>query len=219
LRAGKAIEVSHMNEFLDHLDSVSVFGRSAAALFLVLIVNFAITALHSYQELLGRGGPLWRNFGAIVGVYVPNGLGFVLFTAGLVLALWALALAGIAGWLPFVGFVGPSVSAAALGALIGARLSDTAISHVALHAAGYRPNPGLSSTLLYVVEAVFMLIAFQKGLAGDPTATMCGFLAGALVFVLVLPLLWLARLAIPAWRRTRWSRWQPLPAWATETST
>jgi hypothetical protein len=210
------MEVSHMNEILDHLNSVSLFGRSAAALLLVLGLNFAITALHSYQEWTGRGGPLWRNFGAIVGLYVPNSAGFLVFTAGLTLALWALALAGIAGWLPFVGVVGPSVSAAALGALIGARLSDTAISHVALHAAGYRPNPGLSSTPLYIVEAVFVLIAFQKGLAADPTAAKCGFLAGALAFVLVLPVLWLARLAIPAWRRTRWLRWQPLPAWATE---
>ena len=56
-RAGKAIEVSHMNEFLDHLNSVSMFGRSAAALYLVLGVNFAITTLHSYQEWMGRGGP------------------------------------------------------------------------------------------------------------------------------------------------------------------
>jgi hypothetical protein len=205
-----------MNDVLDHLNSVSMLGRSAEVLFLVLGLDFAITALHSYQELLGRGGPLWRNFGAVVGVYVPNILGFVLFTAGLVLVLWALALAGIAGWLPLVGLVGPSASAAALGALIGARLSDTAISHVALHAAGYRPNPGLSSTSLYVAEAAFILIAFQKGLAGGPTAAKYGFLAGVLAFVVVLPLLWVLRLVIPAWRRTHWPRWQPLPAWATE---
>ena len=72
-------------------------------LVLILVADFVITLLHSYQEWKGAGAPLWRNFGAIVGVKIPDLLGFLVFTAGLTLALWALALIGIAGlprWIP-----------------------------------------------------------------------------------------------------------------------
>ena len=205
-----------MSEFLDHFDLVSVFGRSAPALLLVLGFDLAITILHTYQEWRGRGGPLWRNFGAIAGVYLPNWLGFLLFTVGLILGLSILALVGIVGWLPLVGPMSSSASAAALGGLIGARLSDTALSHVILHVLGYRPNPGLSSTPLYVVEAAFIAAAFQRGLAADPIAAGSGFVSGALLFALVLPMLWLLRSLIPSWSRSPWRRWQPIPAWAAE---
>jgi len=47
--------------------------------------------------------PLWRVFGAVVGVWIPNGLGFALFTVSLTIVQWAVGLAGIAGWLPIVG--------------------------------------------------------------------------------------------------------------------
>src|SRR5262249_29186616 len=49
-------------------------------------------------------------------------------------------------------------TAAALGVLIGARLSDTIASHALLYTVGYRPNPGFSSTPLYVIEAFFWLV-------------------------------------------------------------
>src|SRR3954454_11263144 len=117
-----------MDRALDHFHQISGFGRSAPLLILVLAANFAITALHSRQEWKGAGAPLWRNFGAIVGVKIPDWLGFVGFTAGLTLILWTLALIGIAGlprWMP---------PAFALGALIGARVSDTLVSHVLLNA-------------------------------------------------------------------------------------
>jgi hypothetical protein len=103
--------------------------------------------------------------------------------------------------------------AAALGVLIGARLSDTLVSHMLLHFLGYRPNPGLSSTPLYVLEALFMIVAFRGGLQADPQAACKGIAAGAIFFVLVLPLLWLLRLLIPPWRRECWRRWQPMPSW------
>ena len=147
---------------------------------------------------------------SIVGLYLPDWVGFLLFTLSLILVLWSLAFVGIAGWLPLVGLFGTSASAAALGALIGARLSDTAISHVLLYALGYRPNPGLSSTPLYVLEAVVIGVAFHKGLAADPAAAWTGFIGGVLTFMLVLPALSLVRLVIPAWRRPRLSRAQPM---------
>jgi hypothetical protein len=51
-------------------------------------------------------------------------------------------------------------------------------------------------------------------LAADPASAKIGLVLGILAFVMVLPALWLARAAIPSWRRTPWPRWQPIPAWA-----
>ena len=199
-----------MDEVLDHFDSISGFGRSAPLLILVLAANFAITGLHSFQEWKGAGAPLWRNFGAIVGVKIPDAAGFLVFTAGLTLTLWALALIGIAGlprWIP---------PAFALGALIGARVSDTLVSHVLLNALGYRPNPGLSSTPLYILEALFLSVAFRAGLAADPASAHWGIVVGAGSFVAVLPLLWLVQLLFPGARRERWQRGHAIPAWVTD---
>ena len=199
-----------MDQALDHFNQISGFGRSALLLIIILAADFAITGLHSFQEWKGAGGPLWRNFGAIVGVKIPDLLGFLGFTAGLTLGLWALALIGIAGWPRW------SAPAFALGALIGARVSDTLISHVLLNALGYRPNPGLSSTPLYIIEALFLIMAFRAGLAADWASARCGIVAGAGFFVVVLPLLWLLQFVAPGWRRERWQRGQAMPAWVAD---
>jgi hypothetical protein len=100
---------------------------SAPLLALILAADFAITSLHSYQELKGVGAPLWRNFGAIAGLDVPDRLGFLFFTVVLTLILFTTGFVGIAG------LFGPCLTAVALGALIGARLSDTIVSRLALH--------------------------------------------------------------------------------------
>jgi hypothetical protein len=186
--------------------------NSAPLLILILVTDFAITLLHSYQEWKGAGAPLWRNFGAIVGLDIPDQWGFPFFTVLLTLTLFVIG---------FVGIIGPlnaSWTAAALGALIGARLSDTLVSHVLLYAVGYRPNPGLSSTPLYVLEALFIAFVFQPHLAADPVFAIAGLAAGALSFVLVRPLLSLARLLFPSLRRPAWVRWQPMPSWAAADS-
>jgi hypothetical protein len=202
-----------MDQALVHFDQISGFGRSAPLLLLILAADFAITALHARQEWKGGGGPLWRNFGAIAGVKIPDPLGFLGFTAGLTLGLWALALIGIAGWFPLAGSVGIGCAAFALGALIGARVSDTLISHVLLNTLGYRPNPGLPSTPLYILEALFLMVAFRAGLAADWASAFSGIVAGAGFFVAVLPSLWLLQLLIPGWRRERWQRGRAMPAW------
>jgi hypothetical protein len=204
-----------MDAVLTHLNQVPVFGRSTPALIAILAANLAITAIHSYQEWKGAGAPLWRNFGAIVGLKVPNWLGFLLFTAVLTLALWAVGLVGITAWFPLIGLVSPSIAIGALGVLIGARLSDTLVSHLLPHGAGYRPNPGLSSTPLYVIEALFVAFAFHAGLAAYPRSAAIGVSLGALFFVAVLPSLWLVRCAVPAWSGTPWLRGQPIPPWAS----
>ena len=205
-----------MAAILDHLDKVSVFGPSAVALFLILGLDWVFTGIHTYQEWRGEAAPLWRVFGAVVGVWLPHWLGFLLFTVTLTLVLWGVGFAGIAGWLPCVGELSEPAPVRALGILIGARLADTLISHWGLYALGYRPNPGLKSTPLYVLEAVFILLTFWRGLAHDPRAALCGFAIGAVVFILVLPALRGLRIIVPSWRREPWVRWQPLPAWAMD---
>jgi hypothetical protein len=205
-----------MDQALTHFDQVSSFGRSATLLVLILAANFAITAFHSWQEWKGPGAPLWRNFGAIAGLKIPDALGLLGFTVLLTLTLWILGLMGIAGWLPVLGPVGNGCAAFALGALIGARLSDTLVSHVLLHYRGYRPNPGLSSTPLYVLEALFIIVAFRAGLQADPLWAWIGILLGAGFFVAVLPLLRLLRSLLPGWRREPWQPGLPMPAWAID---
>jgi hypothetical protein len=204
-----------MGAMLDHLDQVSVFGRSAVALFLILGANWAFTLIHILQEWKGEDVPLWRVFGAVVGVWIPNWLGFLLFTLSLTAIQWAVGLAAIAGWLPFHGMVSLPVAVGALGALVGARVADNVISHWGLYGLGYRPNPGLSSTVLYSVEAIFILATFWKGLSLAACPAWIGFACGAGFFVAVLPLLRVLR-AVPSWRRDPWVRWQPLPAWTKD---
>jgi len=205
-----------MAAVLDHLDQVSIFGRSSGALTLILLLDWAFSAFHSYQEWRGTKAPLWRIFGAVVGVWVPNWVGFLAFTIGLTLLLWCVGLMAIAGWLPVIGHLTEPTAVVALGALIGARISDTLVSHWGLYAVGYRPNPGLSSTPLYVLEAAFILLTFWQGLSSHPVAARWGFVLGAGFFILVLPALRSARLWAPASRRPPWIRWQPLPDWATK---
>lgn len=183
--------------------------NSAALLVLILLADLAFTLLHSYQEWKGAGAPLWRNFGAIVGVELPDSIGFLLFTVALTFILLVAGFVGILG--PF----GPRSTAFALGALIGARLSDTLVSHVLLYSVGYRPNPGLSSTPLYVLEALFIVVAFQTRLEAAVVPAEWGLAIGIVFFLSVLPLLLVGRWLMPSWRRPRWQRWQPIPSWAS----
>jgi hypothetical protein len=200
---------------LDHLNQVSVFGRSSAWLSIIVAINFALSALHVFQEWRGSKVPLWRVFGAVVGVWIPNWLGFLLFTLTLLLLLWGIGLAGITGWIPAVGLLDLSLSVGALGTIIGARISDSIFSHWLLYGLGYRPNPGIQSTPLYIVEAIFILVTFRKGLSLVPRAACLGFALGAIFFILILPFLRTWRL-IRQWRRDAWVRGQPIPAWAID---
>jgi hypothetical protein len=86
-----------MNAALDHLDQFSIFGRSSIALFLILGLDWAFSAIHAYEEWRGEEAPLWRVFGAIVGLLVPNWAGFFFFTVVMTLALWGAGLGGICG--------------------------------------------------------------------------------------------------------------------------
>jgi hypothetical protein len=205
-----------INLLLNHLSEVSVFGRSALALFLILGIGFALTVIHTLQEWKGRGSPVWRNFGAVVGVWIPDWLGFLLFVLTLIGGLWLVELVAITGSLPTCT-VPTEYAAVALGALVGARLADTLVLHVLLYALRYRPNPGLSSTTLYVAEAIFLIATFSRGLTAGGSSTWVGLVTGGGFFCLVLPFLWSFRI-VPSWRRVRWRRGEPLPAWTGITS-
>src|SRR4051794_32774484 len=181
-------------------------------LVLILAADIAITFLHSWQEWKGEGAPLWRNFGAIVGLDIADRWGFAIFTVGLTVVMSAIGFVGI------VGPLGVGCTAFGLGMLIGARVSDTLVSHVLLYGVGYRPNPGLSSTPLYILEACFIAWAFHARLVADPSSAKFGLVAGVLMFVMVWPGLWLMRWVLPDRARTPWSRWQAMPSWALEGS-
>jgi hypothetical protein len=203
-----------------YLSEVSNFS-SAFALVIILGVNLSVTLVHILQEWKGEDVPLWRVMGAIAGVCVPHGLGLAVFTVGLLATLWLAGLVGIAGLFGcLLGALGPTwglgLGVAALGFIIGGRISDSVVSHWRLHGAGYRPNPGLSSTALYVVEAGFLLWTFRKGLSGNVLATLAGIVAGALLFVAVLPSLRVLRRTIPVLQREPWLAWQPIPAWTKD---
>jgi choline dehydrogenase-like flavoprotein len=121
------------------------------------------------------------------------------------------------------GSLGPykvptNYAAVALGALLGARLADTLVSHVGRYAFGYRPNPGLPSTTFYVFEAVFFFVTFFRGLTASFPLPCVGFVIGALPFCTDVMLLRSLRI-VKRWRRNRWCAGEPLPDWTRKTAT
>jgi hypothetical protein len=103
-----------------------------------------------------REGQLWRYFGAIVGIKIPDSFGQIVFFGGLTISLWIVGLLGITGtvlWETPLAF-------ACLGAIIGCRVSDSLFSRILLNNAGYRPNPGLSSVPLYLIESLALVVVF-----------------------------------------------------------
>ena len=180
---------------------------SVTALWIILLTNLVITLIHVLQEWKGEEVPLWRVLGAIAGVCVPHWLGFLSFTLGLTIVLWLAGVLGIAGLL------GVGWGVLALAFIIGGRISDCVVSHWRPYAIGFRPNPGLTSTVLYILEAAFLLWAFWKGLSAHPYAALLGLALGAGLFVGVQPGLRLLGRLLPSWRREPWMRGHPLPAW------
>jgi hypothetical protein len=197
-----------------YAESVSSLGSSAVTPLLLLALSWAFSAVHVFEEWKGSAFPLWRAFGAIEGIYVPNWLGFPFFTVALLFLLWAIGVGAIVG----LGIAGPLTAEQGvflLGALIGALGSDCLFSHWTPYLAGYRPNPGVRSTALYVLEAALLLLLFWKGLSAHPSQALIGGLLGALFFLAVWGFLVALRLCVPAWRRSPWVSGQPIPPWAS----
>ncbi|WP_024513782.1 hypothetical protein [Bradyrhizobium sp. Tv2a-2] len=168
----------------ENLRNIWVFGSSHTFVILAIlqIIDLAFTLLHSLQERKGR---LWRYFGAIAGVKIPDGFGQVVFFAGLTISLWIVGLLGVTGtvlWQTPLAF-------GCLGAIIGCRISDSWFSHIRLNNAGYRPNPGLPSVPLYFVEALALVVVFYPTLRMHAFPALIGFIIGVLAFYLVIPVL------------------------------
>jgi hypothetical protein len=66
----------------DNLQNIWVLGsgHTLAAIAVLQITDLALTLLHSLQERKGR---LWRYFGAIAGVKIPDSFGQLVFFGGL----------------------------------------------------------------------------------------------------------------------------------------
>lgn len=161
---------------------------------ILLGVDIVLTFVHSLQELKGVNAPLWRYFGAIVGIQIPDWMGFPVFFVLLTVVLWALGLAGIIGYVPFLEKEKRDKWAiAAVGILIGARISDGIFSHILLWYVGYRPNPGLTSVPYYFAEALLLILLFFPGLKRYWRWATAGFSIGFFFFLLVLPSLQLVR--------------------------
>lgn len=190
----------------ENLPNIWILGTSFTLALLVLLgINLALTLLHSLQE---RKGQLWRYFGAIAGVRIPDSFGQVVFFGGLTLSLWAVGLMGIAGtviWQTPLAF-------GCLGAIIGCRISDGIFSHVYLDRQGFRPNPGLQSVLLYVLESVVLVIVFFPMIRANFSTVLIGFVIGALAFWSVIPTL---RLLGPLvfQKIAPWQKGTPQPQW------
>lgn len=203
-------------------ESVSFFGSTVPSV-IILVSSLVFSAIHVFEEWKGSAFPLWRAFGAIEGVHVPNWLGFPFFTVLLLLILWIAGFSGIVGW-RVVGWVGlwPSFGQLPteqcvfwLEFLIGALVSDCVFSHWIPYLARYRPNSGLRSTALYALEAALLLAFFWKGLSANPAPAIVGIVLGALFFLAVWGFLVALRLCVLAWRRSPWVGGQPIPPWAT----
>src|SRR5215472_342384 len=168
-----------MNE---NLQNIWILGSSYTLVIIAIlqIINLGLTLLHSLQE---RKGQLWRYFGAIAGVKIPDSFGQVVFFGGLTISLWVVGLLGITGtvlWQTPLAF-------GCLGAIIGCRISDSLFSHILLNNAGYRPNPGLQSVPLYFIEVLVLVVVFYPTIRMHTFQALIGFIIGVLAFYTVIP--------------------------------
>jgi hypothetical protein len=178
------------------------YGLSHAdrAMLVLLGVDLTLTAWHSAQEFDGR---LWRYFGAIRGVKIPDWAGFLAFTVGLTSALWVVAILALAFGQPW-----------ALGLLLGARMGDWWSSHAHLEAIGYRPNPGFGTAMLFPIETLIVFFASWDVVQAGPAWMLLGCLGGAASFASILPALGLLR-HWPDFGQPRWRRGDEIPLEAT----
>lgn len=206
----------------EYLSRVS-YNQSNLILALAVIllgVDLVLTLVHTLQELKGANGPLWRYFGAIVGVQIPDGFGFPVFFVLLTIVLWAVGFAGITGYVPFFEKERRDKWAiTAVGVLIGSRISDGIFSHILLWHLGYRPNPGLASIPYYFVEALILIILFFPGFRHHRQQAAVGFAIGFFFFLMVLPTLQLLRqilllLGFESFCPDPWLSGEPSPEWA-----
>lgn len=194
----------------EHLGSISILPVSVAVFLVVMAADMSLTVAHTYQEVSVR---MWRYFGAIAGMRFPDGLGIFIFAGFIGGLFWGSAFAGIAGWVPFIGTVSTELSIGAIGVTIASRLSDAWYSHMELDRRGYRPNPGLPTAKLYLLEGVLLPITFWPGLSAHPTPALVGIAIGWVTFVTVPFNFKAVRFLLPKSHAPVWRPGEPLPEW------
>jgi hypothetical protein len=156
---------------------------------ILLAASLVFTVVHAAEEVWGEGGPLWRYFGRLSGVHVPDWLGL------LGVGLFVPCLSAAAAWLAYETPETDSLAPAFCGFLAGLRTGDFVSSHAAPRVAFAGPNPGFASSFLYLAEGCFVFAVYPVAAA----AVVCGFL----VFVAGgLPALGLAGFLVRQWRGT-----------------
>lgn len=107
------------------------------------LLSALFTVVHTVEELDRDSGPIWSYLGI-----TDNP------AAGLLLLLGFGSFQVVLAWLGFVGG-----SPLALGLLAAVRLLDLVASHlVPAFVLGRRPNPGLMSSPLYLIDALVALL-------------------------------------------------------------
>ncbi|AMV29273.1 hypothetical protein VT84_33065 [Gemmata sp. SH-PL17] len=109
--------------------------------------SIAFTIGHTAEEVIGDGGPFWCYYRRHFGRGIDDILGVILFST----------LAGILILLAIYGYL--CGSAFCLGVLIGARFGDAWLSHVCMRNTAPGPNPGLATSLLYLVEVAVVTLS------------------------------------------------------------
>ena len=137
-------------------------------------LSIGLTVAHATEELVE--GPLWQYFERAGGPHLSDAAGFSLFTVGLV------AATSIVSWFAYDGSYawvngGDAQRKFAVGLLIGMRMGDTLFSHYLLSLVVPGRNPGIYTTLGYVVEAA--VLAHAVGF--HPAGAVLGALAFAAV--------------------------------------
>jgi len=119
--------------------------------YICFAISIFLSAWHLIEEFRGK---LWRYFGAIAGVPIPDTLGKIIFTGALGLTLFTAAL----GILEINGGAEKEwLSLSGIGFLIGGRISDWWYSHYRLKSKGYENNPGLLSAWFYLADAALLI--------------------------------------------------------------
>ena len=118
----------------------------AVALPLILAAaSVSFTVVHTADEIVGEQQTIVEYLADVYPLF-PR-LGYVAGLAAL------LAFGGVQVWFAVAGYAGGC--RACLWALLAVRLGDCVVSHWGPWTAGRRPNPGLMSTPLYAIDAVF----------------------------------------------------------------
>lgn len=199
-----------LRSLAEHLGSISLFPATTAVFLLVICSDMALTVAHTVQEVRAR---MWRYFGAIAGMRFPDPLGVFIFAGFIGGLFWGSAFAGIAGAIPFIGPVSIEISVGAIGVTIASRLSDAWYSHIELDRRGFRPNPGLPTAGLYLLEGVLLPILFFPGLRAHPVPAAIGAAIGWVTFVTVPFNFRAVRALLPNSHAPVWRAGDPLPEW------